>query len=226
MEEYKKQFIDFMLAEKAFRVGEFILKSGRKSPYFVNTGMFDDGGSIGKLGYFYASRIMDEGIGDFEIIFGPAYKGIPLAVATGISLAKDFGKNVGYAFDRKEAKTHGDEAAGGKKIIVGRKISDGDSVVLIDDVFTTGGTKYETIELLNSLASGLSFPALVIAVDRLEANERGGSNIAEFTDRTGIPVISIVNIREIIGYLKSTATLPEEDEKRFKTYLERYGVKQ
>ncbi len=224
MEKYKKEFIDFLLEKKAFRIGEFTLKSGRKSPYFVNTGMFDDGESVDKLGYFYASRLIDANAGNIDIIFGPAYKGIPLAVSTASSLSRDFGKNVGYSFDRKEDKDHGDAAAKGKTKIVGKQIEDGSSIVMIDDVFTTGGTKYETLELLNSLANNLKYPTLIIAVDRMEANERGSSNITEFTEKTGIPVISIVNIREIIDYLDKADKLSSEDKRRFETYLEEYGI--
>ncbi len=225
MEQYKKDFINFLIEKGAFRTGEFTLKSGRISPYFINTGMFDDGDSISKLGFFYASRLMDENIPDIDIIFGPAYKGIPLAVSTASALSRDFGKNAGYSFDRKEAKEHGDEASAGKKIIVGKEIRDGSRIILIDDVFTTGETKYETLALLNSLAKDLKYPALIIAVDRMESNERGTSNIAEFNEKTGIPVISIVNIREIISYLDNSGKLSAEDKGRFEKYLEEYSLR-
>ncbi|PIS39579.1 MAG: orotate phosphoribosyltransferase [Candidatus Nealsonbacteria bacterium CG08_land_8_20_14_0_20_38_20] len=226
MKTFKKQFIDFLLEKGALKFGEFKLKSGRMSPYFINTGMFDDGASIERLGYFYASLINDVLGDEFDVIFSPAYKGIPLAVATVISLSKDYETNKGYLFDRKEAKTHG-EATQEEKIksaLVGRKIGQGARIVLIDDVFTTGDTKYAAIELLNGLASGLKFPALVIAVDRQEVGLDGKSAIEEFEQKTKIPVFLIVSVSEIVAYLSEKGQMTLDEKQKILDYLKQYGV--
>ena len=220
MEKYKGEFIDFLLEKGALKIGEFKLKSGRISPYFVSTGVFDDGESISRLGYFYASNIMDSvGADNFDLIFGPAYKGIPLAVTTAISLSRDFGVNKGYSFNRKEAKDYGDA-----ELVIGYKIRDGDRVVIVDDVFTTGGTKYEAIDLLNGMAENLKYPALVIAVDRQEVDDEGVSAIKKFEEETKIPVGSIVNISEIIEYLSKEGKINKPEIERLKEYLRRYGI--
>jgi orotate phosphoribosyltransferase len=226
MEDYKKEFINFLLDKEVLRIGEFKLKSGRVSPYFVNTGMFKDGESIGKLGWFYAAKIMDTFIqSDFDIIFGPAYKGIPLSVATTIALSRDFGVNKGYSFNRKEPKNHG-EATQQKNWLVGEKIEPKDKILLIDDVFTTGDTKYEVINLLNAIAENLHFVGLIIAVDRQEIGIDGNDAIKQFEKKTGIPVYSIVNIKEIIEYLGDNKKITHPIRQRFENYLRKYGVKE
>jgi len=225
MEEYKQRFIDFLLDKEALKIGEFKLKSGRISPYFVNTGMFDDGESIGKLGYFYAAKIADKFGEEFDIVFGPAYKGIPLSVTTTISLSSDFGINKGYSFNRKEPKGHG-EAIKQKNWIVGHKIEDDSRILMIDDVFTTGGTKYESIDLLNSVADNPHYVGLIIAVDREEVGEDGKSAIKQFEEKTGIPVDSIVRISEIINYLWDAKKITASDKQRLEEYLKKYGIEE
>lgn len=226
MKIFKKQFVDFLLDKGGLKFGGFKLKSGRMSPYFINTGMFDDGASIERLGYFYASLVNDVLGARFDVIFGPAYKGIPLAVATVISLSKDYKINKGYLFDRKEAKTHG-EATREEKIksaLVGCKIEAGTRIVLIDDVFTTGDTKYAAIELLKGLVSDVKFPALVIAVDRQEVGLDGKSAIEEFEKKTKIPVFSIVSVSELIEYLSEKGQMTSTEKQKILEYLKQYGV--
>lgn len=226
MKTFKKEFIDFLLEKEALKFGDFKLKSGRMSPYFINTGMFDDGASIERLGYFYASLINDVLEDKFDVIFGPAYKGIPLAVATAISLSKDYKINKGYLFDRKEAKTHG-EATAEEKIksaLVGCKIKPDSRVIMIDDVFTTGDTKYAAIELLRGLATDVKFPALVIAVDRQEVGLDDKSAIEEFEQKAKIPVFSIVSVSEIIAYLSEREKINPAQKQKMLEYLKQYGV--
>ncbi len=234
MQAYKKNFIEFLLNKEALKIGEFELKSGRMSPYFINTGMFDDGKSIGKLGYFYAAKIADRfRPEEFDIIFGPAYKGVPLAVTTAIALSKDFDINKGYAFNRKEPKDHGEatkqEATKQEKQknwIVGHKIKDGDKIIMLDDVFTTGKTKYEAIDLLDSVTDYIYTAGLIIAVDRQEVGTDGTSAIQQFEEKTKIPVDSIVSISEIIEYLWSNKRITQPDRQRLEDYLKEFGIEE
>jgi orotate phosphoribosyltransferase len=227
MEAYKKEFIDFLLEKGVVKIGEFTLKSGRKSPYFINTGLFSDGESIEKLGYSYAAKIMARFKNDtIDTVFGPAYKGIPLSVATTISLYRDFDISTGYTFDRKEPKNHGEatKRERQKSWLVGHVVEDGMGILLLDDVMTTGKSKYDAIALLNSVADDLRYIGLVIAVDREEVGKDGKNAIKEFEEKTGIPVESIVTIREIIAYLEDTKKIPENDIRRLKEYLTTYGT--
>ena len=203
MEEYKKEFISFLLVETGALkiIGDFSLKSKRLSPWFVDIGEFSTGEAIAQLGKGYASGIK-ELVKNGDVIFGPAYKGISLAITTSIALA-GMGKDVNFAFDRKEAKDHGeatDRASLQKSIIVGAKIKDDSRVIILDDVFTTGDTKYEAIELLGKLADNLQYPCVGIAVDRQEVATSGKSAIEEFTEKTGIKVVSAVNALDVIDY--------------------------
>jgi len=224
MEKYKEKFIDFLLRKGALGIGEFELKSGRISPYFINTAVFNDGESIAELGDSYANTIDDNfRKEDYDIIFGPAYKGIPLAVATAISL-QHLGINKGILFNRKEPKGYGEATKQDKqkKWIVG-KIEDGDRILMVDDVFTTGDTKYESINLLNDIADNLEYVGLVIAVNRQEVGPDGKDAIKQFEQKTGIPVISIVDILEIKTYLSEEGEFSEAELKGIDDYLKKYG---
>jgi len=217
MKEYKKEFIEFLLRKGALKIGEFKLKSGRISPYFINTGVFDDGESIAKLGYFYASTIVDNfREGEYDVIFGPAYKGIPISVATAINLYEHFKINKGYSFNRKEPKSYG-EATKQENRIVGYEIKDGDRILMVDDVPTAGHTKYEAIDLLKSIADNLKFVGLVIAVDRKEVG------VKQFEQRTGIPVKPIVDIFEIKSYLAEEEKISESELRRIEDYLNKFS---
>ncbi|MHC4598035.1 MAG: orotate phosphoribosyltransferase [Planctomycetota bacterium] len=194
MQAYQEEFIRFLVTRGALRFGEFTLKSGRRSPYFVNLGDFSDGTSLRRLGVFFARTIREAFSGGFDLLFGPPYKGIPLAVACAAAFDELEGESVPFSFNRKEEKAHGD-----KGTFVGRVPGKGDRVILLDDVFTTGKTKEEAADLLRD--AGAEVCGVVIAVDRSEVGPDGKSAIAEFEAAYGVPVRSIVTIHEIIAYL-------------------------
>jgi len=227
VQDYQKRFVDFLVECGAFRLGQFTLKSGRTSPTFVNTGLVEDGEGLLRLGEAYAGRLLDAvGPTGFDSVFGPAYKGIPLAVATAVALARA-GVRKPYLFDRKERKTHGEEAsakADAAALLVGHRPVAGERIALVDDVMTTGATKYEAVALLRSLVEGARFPALVIAVDRQEVGPDGTDACGKFTADTGIAVTPTVTMTEALTHLEATGRLPALDRARCVDYLERYGT--
>lgn len=198
----------------ALKFGDFTLKSGRRSPYFVNTGIICEGREFLELCEFIAGKI--EEIGGCDVVYGPAYKGIPLAVGVAIALSKK-GRKVYWLFNRKEEKAHGDRG-----IFVGHVPGPGESVVLVDDVFTTGGTKYENVDLLESI--GVKLKAVVVAVDREERGEKGGPAVGEFVERTGVPVYSVASVSDIFEELRGKE-VGEEVYLRFLEYRKEYGAK-
>jgi orotate phosphoribosyltransferase len=222
MQAYQKEFIDFLVRTGALQFGEFRLKSGRISPYFFNVGQFNRGEEIEHLGYAYASAI-EELPERPTIVFGPAYKGIPLCVATAIALKRHFDRDVCYSFDRKEAKDHGE---GGW--VVGKTPEEGDRLVLVDDVITDGATKVEAItRLRDDLNVGVS--ALIIALDRKERNASGRNSLEDVEAKTGVGVRAIVTIYDILGYLPDRtvdgrAVLTREDRERIEAYLDEFGL--
>ncbi len=224
MDNYKDEFIRFLVKKKALEFGEFVLKSKRVSPYFFNTGKFDDGESVANLGYFYACKIVqDIGKDKFDILFGPAYKGIPLALATAIALKEHFKVNKSFAFDRKKPKEHGE-----KGLFVGAQIKDGKRILILDDVFTTGETKQNLINAINSVAD-VSYAGVLISLDREEKDESGKSAIFEFTQKSSIPVFSILKISEVMEHLYNKEIdgkiyIDSEIKKRLDNYLSKYGV--
>lgn len=224
MEEYKKEFILFLIKSRALLFGEFKLKSGRLSPYFINTGVFSNGPLIGRMGYFFAKKITETLKGnEYDIIFGPAYKGIPLAVATASSLWNDFDLEKGWAFNRKESKGHGDKGA-----FVGSTIRDGSKMILVDDVFTTGKTKEEVIEQMKGMAN-IKLEGLFIAVDRQEKDAEGKNAIGQFERRYETTVHSIVTAKEIFEYahnkeIEGKIHVNDEIRKKFDDYMLEYGV--
>ena len=204
--------------------GDFVTKSGRKTPYFINTGNYRSGGQLAKLGGFYARAIIEHWDKGFDNLYGPAYKGIPLAVTTSIALATEHGHEVTVTYNRKEAKDHGE---GGS--LIGYKYQGTERVVIIEDVITAGTSVRETMEIMK--AGG--YPQVVgvmVSVDRMERGEKDLSAIEELSRQYNIPVFSIVNVKEIITYLHNREIngkvyLDDVMKERIQTYLEEYGSK-
>ena len=223
MKEYKKNFINFLLESNSLKFGEFTLKSGRLSPYFLNTGMLYTGEAINRLGNFYASAIVDNVKDKYSSIFGPAYKGIPLAIATVNSLYANYKINVNYSFNRKEAKDHGDMG-----LIVGKTLAQSDSVIIVDDVITAGTAVRETIDILENQGNP-KILGVVISVDRMEKGTGEKSAIQEISESDNINFFPIVNILDILEFLKDSALrekfgIKSEMITKMEEYRSKYGV--
>lgn len=212
MQDYQRDFIEFAIARKTLRFGEFKLKSGRVSPYFFNAGLFNSGDDLRKLGQFYATAI-DAAKTDVDVIFGPAYKGIPLVSATSIALAAK-GENIGFAFNRKEVKNYGD---GG--VIVGSALK-GKKTLIIDDVITAGTAIRESVDLLKQ--AGAIIGGVIIALDRQERGQGHTSAIQEIEEQFNIPVISIVKFQDLLRYIEQEQQTDDLD--RMRAYRLKYGV--
>lgn len=213
MKDYQHEFIDFAIGAGVLRFGDFTLKSGRTSPYFFNAGLFNTGEDLARLGRFYAQAIVDSGIG-FDVLFGPAYKGIPLAATTGIALADHHNMNVPWCFNRKEAKDHGE---GGN--LVGAGLSG--RVLVIDDVITAGTAIREAVLIIE--AAGATLAGVVIALDRQERGQGERSAIQEVEAGFGIRVISIIRLEHLLEYLLEKPERGDEVAK-IQAYREQYGV--
>lgn len=213
MDTYKKQFIDFMMEAGVLTFGDFTTKSGRKTPYFVNTGLYRTGSQLQRLGEFYADAISSSGVGPFDVLFGPAYKGIPLVVAASTALANR-GNDVSFCFNRKEAKDHGE---GG--VLVGHKLQDGERVLIIEDVTTAGTSIRETVPVLRA-AADIELAGLVVSVDRGERGTGELSALAQVGEEFSMPTFSIVNVHEIIEHVDLAAA----DQGRMEAYLREYGA--
>ena len=218
--ESKKAFIEFMMSADVLRFGSFVTKSGRNTPYFVNTGNYKTGEQIAKLGKFYASLIKETVGEDFSAMFGPAYKGIPLATAAAASLYNEYGISKPYFFNRKEAKDHGE---GG--MFVGKKLTDGEKVVIIEDVMTSGKAMAEVYPKLKG-AADVDITGMVITVDRMErALEGEKSAVQSVYEKYGVPVYSIVNMEDIIQGIRDEVIPGKEHLDAMLAYREQYGVK-
>mgnify|MGYP002519437178 CR=1 FL=1 len=215
---YKEEFVKFMVDSGVLTFGEFTLKSGRIAPYFINAGNYKTGAQLAKLGGFYAECIKDNNI-DVETLFGPAYKGIPLAVSATVALYNKFGIDVSYCFDRKEAKDHGE---GG--MFVGKALADGEKVVIIDDVMTSGKAMRESLPKLKS-AADVNVTGMVITVDRMEKGlNTDDSAVQEVYKEFGVKVYSIVTINDIIDAIKNGVVEGKEYLDAMLAYREKYGV--
>ncbi len=214
-----------MVRSGVLTFGDFTAKSGRKTPYFINTGNYKTGAQAARLGEFYAKCLLEHIPGQVDALFGPAYKGIPLAVATAVALADRHGRDVNYCFNRKEAKDHGE---GGT--MVGYKLKDGDKVVIIEDVITAGTAMRETLPLLKA-AANVEVAGVIISVDRTERGQGDKSAIQEMREEFGIPVYPIVTAREIINGLHNVEVdgkvyIDDRMKAKMEAYLEQYGVKE
>ena len=212
MQDYQKEFLDFALNIGVLRFGEFTLKSGRISPYFFNAGLFNTGQSLARLGRYYAQAIVDSGI-QFDVLYGPAYKGIPLAAVTAAALSEHHDIDVPYAFNRKEAKDHGE---GG--IIVGHELTG--KVLIIDDVISAGTSVRESVDIITQ--QGAETGGVVIALDRQERGKGDLSAIQEVERDYGIPVASIVRLESLVEYLQADTANSEYLDK-IQQYRDQYG---
>ena len=227
MEAYKQEFIDFMVESDVLKFGEFTLKSGRTSPFFMNAGAYVTGSQLKRLGEYYARAIHDNFGLDFDVVFGPAYKGIPISVATAIAFDELYGKEVRYCSDRKEVKDHGADKGG----MLGYELKDGDRVVMVEDVTTSGKSIDETYPKLTA-AANVEVKGLIVSLNRMEVG-KGGVHTAqrEIQDKYGFPVASIVSMAEVTERLYNheiggRVVIDDDIKARLDAYYERYGAKE
>ncbi len=224
MEQYKKDFIEFMLSCGVLRFGDFVTKSGRKTPFFINTGFYRTGGQMAKLGEFYAKAIQDNFGLDFDVLFGPAYKGIPLSVAATMEISRLYGRDIRYCSNRKEIKDHGE-----KGILLGSPISAGDKVVIIEDVTTAGTSIRETVPIIKAQGTD-DIMGLVVSVDRMERGTGDVSALTEIENEFGIRTCSIVSMKDVIECLynreyEGRVIIDDALMERIDAYYEQYGAR-
>jgi orotate phosphoribosyltransferase len=223
MEDYKREFINFMVRSGVLTFGDFVTKSGRKTPFFINTGNYCTGEQMEQLGRFYAEAIIQTMEREFDNLYGPAYKGIPLCVTTSIALARRFRHNVTFTFNRKEAKDHGE---GGS--LIGYKYKGGERVVIIEDVTTAGTSVRESVEILKHAGGDLK--AVVVSADRMERGTGTKSALSELRDNLGIKVFAIVTMDDIVEHLRETPVdgkmiIDAPMLERISAYRAEYGAK-
>ena len=224
MEQYKKEFIEFMVDSNVLKFGEFTLKSGRKSPFFMNAGAYVTGSQLRKLGKFYAQAIHDNYGTDFDVLFGPAYKGIPLGVATTIAFSELYGRDIKYCSNRKEVKDHGDVG-----ILLGSDLNDGDKVVIIEDVTTSGKSIEETFPILKSQAN-VDVVGLMVSLNRQERGKTQQNALAEIREVYGIETGAIVTMEEVVEYLynkpyNGKVLIDDKMKEAIDAYYAQYGAK-
>ncbi len=225
MEQYKQEFVEFMVDSQVLKFGEFTLKSGRKSPFFMNAGAYVTGTQLRKLGEYYAKAIHDNYGLDFDVLFGPAYKGIPLSVATTMAISELYGKDIRYCSNRKEVKDHGDTG-----ILLGSKLKDGDRVVIIEDVTTSGKSIEETFPILKEQAD-VEIKGLMVSLNRMEVGKGGvKSALDEIQEKYGFPAHAIVTMEEVVERLynqecQGKIVIDDSIKAAIDSYYEQYGAK-
>ncbi len=224
MEAYKKEFIQFMVDSNVLKFGEFTLKSGRKSPFFMNAGAYVTGAQLEKLGEYYAKAIHDYYGLDFDVLFGPAYKGIPLSVATTAAISRLYGREVRYCSNRKEIKDHGD-----KGILLGSPIKDGDKVVIIEDVTTSGKSIEETVPIIRAQGD-VEIRGLIVSLNRMEKGKGEKSALEEIQETYGFAANAIVNMNEVVECLynkeyNGQVLIDDTVKDAIDRYYARYGAK-
>ncbi len=224
MEQYKKEFIEFMVDCGVLKFGDFTTKSGRKTPFFVNTGFYRTGSQLRKLGEYYARAINDKYGIDFDVLFGPAYKGIPLSVAASMAISEIYQKDIKYCSNRKEVKDHGDTG-----ILLGSPLTDGDRVIIIEDVTTAGTSIGETMPILNAQGN-VNVVGLVVSVDRMERGQGSKSALTEIEENYHIATTAIVTMEEVVEHLynqpyKGKIVIDDTLKAAIDAYYEQYGIK-
>ena len=227
MEQYKQEFIEFMVESDVLKFGEFTLKSGRKSPFFMNAGAYVTGSQLMRLGEYYAKAIHEKYGDDFDVLFGPAYKGIPISVVTAVAFSKLYGKEVRYCSDRKEEKDHGAD----KGSFLGSSLKDGDRVVMIEDVTTSGKSMEETVPKVRG-AANVEIVGLMVSLNRMEMGLGGKmSALDEIRETYGFPTNAIVTMEEVVEHLynkecQGKIVINDEIKKAIDAYYEQYGAKE
>ena len=225
MEAYKKEFIEFMVESEVLKFGDFTLKSGRKSPFFMNAGAYVTGSQLSRLGEYYAKAIHDHYGTDFDVLFGPAYKGIPLSVATTIAFSRLYGKEIRYCSNRKEVKDHGDTG-----ILLGSKIKDGDRVVIIEDVTTSGKSIQETFPIIQAQGD-VTILGLIVSLNRMEKGlETDKCALDEIQEKYGFPANAIVSMADVVECLynrpcQGRLIIDDKMKEAIDKYYEQYGAK-
>lgn len=224
MESYKQEFIEFMVESQVLKFGDFTLKSGRKSPFFMNAGAYVTGSQLRRLGQYYAKAIHDNFGLDFDVLFGPAYKGIPLSVAAAMAVSELYGKDIRYCSNRKEVKDHGDTG-----ILLGSKLKDGDRVIIIEDVTTSGKSIEETFPLLKAQGN-IEIKGLMVSLNRMERGKGEKSALEEIKELYGFPAAAIVNMAEVTEYLynrecKGQVIIDDTIKAAIDAYYAQYGAK-
>ena len=226
MEQYKQEFIEFMVESDVLKFGEFTLKSGRKSPFFMNAGAYVTGSQLMRLGEYYAKAIHEKYGDDFDVLFGPAYKGIPISVVTAVAFSKLYGKEVRYCSDRKEEKDHGAD----KGSFLGSSLKDGDRVVMIEDVTTSGKSMEETVPKVRG-AANVEIVGLMVSLNRMEMGLGGKmSALDEIRETYGFPTNAIVTMEEVVEHLynkecQGKIVINDAIKKAIDAYYEQYGCK-
>lgn len=223
MEQYKKEFIEFMIDCNVLKFGDFVTKSGRKTPFFVNTGFYRTGSQLKRLGEYYAEAVNSEFGLDFDVLFGPAYKGIPLTVAATMAIADRYDEDIRYCSNRKEIKDHGD-----KGILLGSPIEDGDKVVIIEDVTTAGTSIEETLPIIKAQGN-VNVVGMVVSVDRMERGQGTRSALKEIEEKYGFKTTAIVTMEEVVEHLynkpyKGKVIIDDTLKAAIDAYYEQYGA--